>query len=181
MRRLKEALHIPLAMEMAATDKMVQIALGILPARVCLVPEKRQELTTEGGLDVLNRRSALKRMIQKLSAKKISISLFIDPTLDHVRSAHALGADTVELHTGRYARAKGAQRKGELGRLRKASQLAGKLKLTLHAGHGLDLRNVLPIAQLPGMVELNIGFSIVSRAVFIGLGASVKEMKEQIN
>ena len=180
LRLLKDVLRIPLAMEMAATDEMVGIALTLLPARVCLVPEKRQELTTEGGLDVISRRTVLKRMVHQLSSRGIEVSLFIDPDLDQVRCAQALGADTIELHTGRYAIAKGKEKAAELARLDKASQLAGKLSLTLHAGHGLDLQNVAPIARLPGMVELNIGFSIMARAIFTGLGAAVREMKEQI-
>jgi pyridoxine 5-phosphate synthase len=157
---------------------MVRIALDVAPARVCLVPEKRRELTTEGGLDVIARRSALKPMIQRLALKKIEVSLFIDPAADQIKCAHSLGANTVELHTGAYARAQGAAQEKELAKLLKASELAVKLKLLLHAGHGLTYENVQPVARLPGMSELNIGFSIVSRAVFVGLGTAVREMKE---
>jgi pyridoxine 5-phosphate synthase len=175
---LKQALKIPLAMEMAATAEMERIALDVVPARVCLVPEKRQELTTEGGLDVISRRLVLKKMIQRLAAKKIEVSLFIDPDSDQIKCAHSLGADTVELHTGAYAQAQGPAQAKELVKLQHASELAVKLKLLLHAGHGLTYKNVQPVARLPGMAELNIGFSIVSRAVFVGLGAAVQEMKE---
>jgi pyridoxine 5-phosphate synthase len=178
IRLLKQTLKIPLAMEMAATDEMERIALEVLPTRVCLVPEKRQELTTEGGLDVISRRSVLKKMIQRLASKKIEVSLFIDPDSDQIRCARSLGADTVELHTGSYAHAQGPAQAKELTKLLNASELAVKLKLRLHAGHGLTYRNVLPVARLPGMEELNIGFSIVSRGVFVGLGSAVREMKE---
>lgn len=178
---LKEILHIPLAMEMAATEEMERIACEVLPKRVCLVPEKRQELTTEGGLDVIARRTALKKMIAHMSAKKIEAGLFIDPDSDQVRCARSLGADIIELHTGRYATAAGAAKNLEFARLLRASELAAKLKLRLHAGHGLDYRNVGPIARLPGLEELNIGFSIVAHAVFVGLGPAVREMKGLIN
>ena len=181
IRLLKQALKIPLAMEMAATDEMERIALEVMPTRVCLVPEKRQELTTEGGLDVIARRSVLKKMIQRFSAKKIEVSLFIDPDSDQIRCARSLGADTVELHTGTYALAQGDAQAKELAKLRQAAELAGKLKLNLHAGHGLTYKNVGPVTRLPGMLELNIGFSIMARAIFSGLGPAVKEMKDQIS
>lgn len=178
IRLLKQTLKIPLAMEMAATDEMERMALEVVPARVCLVPEKRQELTTEGGLDVIARRSVLKKMILRFRAKKIEVSLFLDPDSDQIRCARSLGADTVELHTGAYAQATGAAQDKELAKLLHAAELASKLKLRLHAGHGLTYKNVLPVARLPGMAELNIGFSIVARAVFVGLGPAVREMKE---
>lgn len=180
IRGLRSVLRIPLAMEMAATDEMVRIALGVRPKRVCLVPEKRKELTTEGGLDVIASRAKLRKMIPRLSAKRIEVSLFVDPVLDQIRCAKALGADTVELHTGQYATAKGAARQQELARLKKASALARSLHLRLHAGHGLDYENVQAVASIAGMEELNIGFSIIARAVFEGLGRAVKEMKEQM-
>jgi len=180
IRLLKQTLKIPLAMEMAATDEMVRIALEVRPARVCLVPEKRRELTTEGGLDVIAGRARLKKMIARLAAKNIEVSLFIDPDGDQIRCAGFLGADTVELHTGPYALAKGTARAPELAKLLRACELTAKLKLVLHAGHGLDYKNVGPVARLPGMQELNIGFSIIARAVFSGLGPAVKEMKETL-
>jgi pyridoxine 5-phosphate synthase len=180
IRLLRQALTIPLAMEMAATDEMVRIALEVQPKRVCLVPEKRQELTTEGGLNVISHRTVLKKMIQQLSAKKIEVSLFMDADGDQIRCSKSLGADTIELHTGRYAIAVGPAKAQELAKLLKAAELADKLKLTLHAGHGLDYKNAGPVARLPGMEELNIGFSIIARAIFSGLGAAVKEMKELV-
>jgi pyridoxine 5-phosphate synthase len=181
LRLLKESLKIPLAMEMAGTDAMERMALEIEPRRVCLVPEKRQELTTEGGLDVIGHRTALKKVISRLAVKKIEVSLFVDPDADQIRCAKSLGADTIELHTGRYALAQGAAQAQELAKLLKAAELAGQLKLQLHAGHGLDYRNVRAVARLPGMLELNIGFSIISRGLFVGLGDAVQEMKELIS
>jgi pyridoxine 5-phosphate synthase len=179
---LRQTLEVPLALEMAATDEMERIALNLVPQRVCLVPEKRQELTTEGGLDVIARRSGLKKTIARLSAKKIEVSLFIDPDADQIRCARSLGADTVELHTGRYAEAPaGPQQTREWAQLQKAAELTVKLKLRLHAGHGLTYRNVQPVAKLPGMEELNIGFSIIGQAVFTGLGQAVKEMKDLLH
>ena len=180
IRELRRNLKIPLAMEMAATEEMVRVALAVRPHRVCLVPEKRRELTTEGGLDVISRRGSLKKMMARLSAKKIEVSLFIDPDMDQILCARDLGADIIELHTGQYASATGPGQKKQFTKLLKASELACKLMLRLHAGHGLTYTNVRPVARLPGMEELNIGFSIVARAVFSGLGPAVKEMKELI-
>lgn len=181
IRLLKQTLAIPLAMEMGATDEMERLALEVLPARACLVPEKRRELTTEGGLDVIAHRAALKKTVSRLSAKKIEISLFVDPDADQIRCAKSLGADTVELHTGRYAAAPaGIAQAREMDALRRAAELAVKLKLRLHAGHGLTCRNAAAVAALPGMEELNIGFSIISQAVFMGLAAAVQEMKDVI-
>jgi pyridoxine 5-phosphate synthase len=178
IRLLKQTLSIPFNLEMAATDEMERIAIDLLPHRVCLVPEKRQELTTEGGLDVIARRTLLKKMIAHFSAKKIEVSLFIDPDGDQIRCARSLGADAVELHTGRYAEVHpGASRMRELTQLVKAAELAAKLKLRVHAGHGLDYRNVGPIAKISVIEELNIGFSIISHALFVGLAQAVKEMK----
>jgi len=178
--QLKQKLRIPLAMEMASTDEMVRIARRLRPTRVCLVPEKRQELTTEGGLNLIARRAEVQRHIRALRGSRIEVSVFIDPDLDQVCAAKALGADTVELHTGRYARRKGGARLKELKRLEKASGLAMELGLDLHAGHGLDYENVDAVARLPDMQELNIGFSIVAEMVSIGLGAAVRQMKRRI-
>jgi pyridoxine 5-phosphate synthase len=180
IQRLKAILKIPLAMEMAATPEMERIALKVRPRRVCLVPEKRLELTTEGGLDVVAKQASLRKTIQHLSAKQIEVSLFINADSDQIHCAHSLGADMIELHTGRYAIRSGASRKRQLAKLFRAAELAAKLGLRLHAGHGLDYQNVGPVARLPGMEELNIGFSIISRALFVGLGAAVKEMKRVV-
>lgn len=181
VRSLREVLEIPLFLEMAATDEMERIALELMPRGVCLVPERRQELTTEGGLDVIKHRTGLKKLIQRLSSKKIQVSVFIDPDSDQIRCARSLGADAVELHTGAYAKAfteGGAQK--VLAQLLKAAEIARKLKLHLHAGHGLTYRNVRAIVEIPGMEELNIGFSIISRALFVGLGQAVREMKQRM-
>jgi pyridoxine 5-phosphate synthase len=180
LRRLKKKLRIPLAMEMAATDEMVRIACRIRPARVCLVPEKRQELTTEGGLDVAGELPRLIRLVKPLLKAGIEISAFIDPRPSQVIAAKALGAQTVELHTGAYARSRGTKRKQEVARLHAAAYTARSLRLHLHAGHGLDLENVKPVARLPGMQELNIGFAIIAAALEKGLGKAVREMKSKI-
>jgi pyridoxine 5-phosphate synthase len=179
VRLLRQVLQTRLSLEMAATDAMEAIALEVQPQRVCLVPEKRQELTTEGGLDVVGNRTRVKKIVARLSAKKIAVSLFVDPDADQIKCARALGAYAVELHTGRYADAPvGPVRDKEFAALLKASDLAVRLKLHLHAGHGLDYQNVQRVARIPGMEELNIGFSIISRAVFTGLGPAVREMKD---
>jgi len=180
LARLKKTLKIPLAMEMAATDEMVRIACRVKPARICLVPENRLELTTEGGLNLLAQRRRIAAKIHTLLKQRIEVSVFIDADLKQVRCAKDVGAQTIELHTGRYAQAQGASRARELKRMHAASLLAGTLGLKLHAGHGLDYQNVVPVARLPGMDELNIGFAIITQAVFKGLGASVIEMKRLI-
>jgi pyridoxine 5-phosphate synthase len=181
VRLLRQTLHTRLNLEMAATDTMESIAIDVLPHSVCLVPERRQELTTEGGLDVISHRSRIQKLIKRVSAKKIFVSLFVDPDADQIKCAKSLGADAVELHTGRYAdAAEGPAQEKEFAALLKASEVAVRLKLHLHAGHGLDYRNARRVAQIPGMEELNIGFSIISRAVMTGLGPAVKEMKELI-
>ena len=181
LKRLKKVLKVPLAMEMAATDEMVAIAGRVRPARVCLVPEKRQELTTEGGLNLLRHSAHLKTRIATLVRRGIDVSLFIDAEPRQVIAAKALGAGIIELHTGRYAQAHGPARIKALRDLRTASRLAQSLGLRLHAGHGLDEDNVRPVAQLPGMEELNIGFSIIARAVFDGLAHSVRGMKRAMH
>lgn len=178
IRELRQKLKTRLSMEMGATPEMQAIALEVRPQRVCLVPEKRQELTTEGGLDILKHRAHLEKFIPPFQAKKIEVSLFIDPDLKQVQCAKDLGAECVELHTGSYAEAAmGSAQDQEFSKLLKASELAVTLGLHLHAGHGLDYTNVQRVARIPGMEELNIGFSIISRAVFTGLGMAVREMK----
>lgn len=178
---LRQALKIPLSLEMAATPEMERIAIGLQVPRVCLVPEKRKELTTEGGLNVVARRVALTHIVSRLRSHKIEVSLFVDAEKDQIRCAKALEANAVELHTGRYASAEpGPKQQEELRALQKASDLAVKQGLHLHAGHGLTYRNVLPVAAIPGMEELNIGFSIVSEAIFAGLGPAVQRMKLMI-
>lgn len=181
VRNLRQVLESRLSLEMAPTEEMAAIALEIQPKSVCLVPEKRQELTTEGGLDVIANRSRLHKIIGRLSAKSIEVSLFVNPDSDQIKCARALAADAVELHTGRYADAAGPVQEREFAALVKASELTQRLKLHLHAGHGLDYLNARRVAKIAGMEELNIGFSIISRALFVGLAQAVREMKELIS
>jgi len=166
-----------LNLEMAATPEMLDIALRLKPTDCCLVPEKRTELTTEGGLDVAGQQSLLREAVARLTAAGIRVSLFIDPEVQQIEAARASGAAVVELHTGSYAEAIGAARAHELERLREAARLASNLGLAVHAGHGLDYHNVQPVAAIPQIIELNIGYSIIGRALFTGLGVAVREMK----
>ncbi|MBU2614917.1 MAG: pyridoxine 5'-phosphate synthase [Elusimicrobia bacterium] len=178
---LRKKLKIPLNLEMSVAEAIVKFALRIRPDEVCLVPEKREELTTEGGLDVFSQKERIKKVVSRLKSKGIVVSLFIDPDKKQVEAAKIVGADCVELHTGKYAEcAKMKNIKMELKKIRQAAGLAIELGLVLNAGHGLDYKNVKPIARLPNMNTLNIGFSIVAQAVFTGLYKAVKEMKELI-
>ncbi len=174
---LRQAIQTKLNLEMAATEEIINIALKVGPDMVTLVPEKRKELTTEGGLDVVQGEKALKKAIQRFHQKGIPVSLFIAPDLKQVKASAKSGADIIELHTGFYANASTKkQQANELIKLRQAAQLALKLQLDLNAGHGLDYNNVHPVAVIKGMRELNIGHSIISRAVFTGLDKAVKKM-----
>ena len=176
MPRLK-ALSAPLNFEMAATDEMVRLACELRPHACCLVPEKRQEVTTEGGLDVVGQREALSSKIDRLKDAGIRVSLFIDPDTRQIETAAALGAPVVELHTGAYALG-GSH---ELERLQKAAHTALTCGLELHAGHGLTYDNVEAIAALKGLAELNIGHFLIGQAIFDGLGPAVQKMKRLIN
>jgi len=174
---LRQSIKTKLNLEMAATAEIINIALKIGPDMVTLVPEKRRELTTEGGLDVVRGKKMLKNAISRFHQKGIPVSLFIAPDLKQVKASSEIGADIIELHTGIYVNARGKKQQAyELGKLRQAAQLASKLKLGLNAGHGLDYNNVNPVAHIKGMQELNIGHSIISRAMFVGLDKAVKEM-----
>jgi len=166
-----------LNLEMAATPEMLAIAQRLRPPDCCLVPEKRAEVTTEGGLDVAGQQPQLRETVAALAAAGIRVSLFIDPDAAQVAAARAIGAPVVELHTGTYADSQGATCARELERLRAAARQAAQLGLTVHAGHGLDYHNVQPVAAIPEVVELNIGHAIVGRALFTGLAAAVREMK----
>jgi pyridoxine 5-phosphate synthase len=177
---LKRSVRLPLNLEMSVNSKIVEIAARLLPEKACLVPEKRRELTTEGGLDVSKKKQAVKRVVSLLSRKGIEVSLFIDPDIRQVRTAKEVGAPAIELHTGTYANAAKAKRGRELARLRKATLEAHRLGLKVHAGHGLDYENVRAVARLPHMKELNIGFSIVSRSLFVGMRKAVQDMKQKI-
>ena len=177
---LSKTLQTRLNLEMAATEEMKKIALEILPHSICLVPEKRQELTTEGGLDVLKEFRRLRSVVPKMQAAGIEVSLFIDPVLKQIQAAGKVGTDFVELHTGTYAEEKGKTQQRELDRLIGASRKAHELGLGVNAGHGLTLENVRMMRRVPHLVELNIGHSIVARSIFVGLTQAVREMKQAI-
>jgi pyridoxine 5-phosphate synthase len=175
---MTNVLQTRINLEMAVTDAMVGIALSSRPADCCLVPESRQELTTEGGLDVDAQRDKVTDACSRLSAAGVRVSLFVDPEERQIEAAVACGAAVVELHTGTYADAHGERaRAAELERIRTAAERADKLGLTVHAGHGLHYHNVGPIAAIPEIVELNIGHAIIARAVFDGLVQAVADMR----
>lgn len=171
------AAHVKnLNMEMAVTGEMVRIACEVRPYSSCLVPEKRQELTTEGGLDVAGQLEKVAAAVEKLHAAGIVVSLFIDPEFDQLDAAAKAGADYVELHTGTYSNAAGAERRKELDRLIAAAEHAHKLGLSVNAGHGIDYENIAGILEIPHLSELNIGHSIVGRAIMTGMEQAVREM-----
>ncbi|MGE4169214.1 MAG: pyridoxine 5'-phosphate synthase [Candidatus Margulisiibacteriota bacterium] len=170
-----------LNLEMAATESMVRVALETRPWACCLVPEKREELTTEGGLDVAGHQAHLAAVVARLKANGIFVSVFIDPDSAQLEAAQQVGANAVELHTGTYARlSQQGTQETERERLVNAAELGHQLGLAIHAGHGLNRRNVGPIVQLPHLQELNIGHSIVSQALFVGLRQAVREMKSLV-
>lgn len=175
---LRRLLQTRMNLEMAITEEMIAIAKKHLPEDCCLVPERRDELTTEGGLDVAGRSASVKDACARLSDAGIRVSLFVDPDPRQLDAAQAVGASVVELHTGGYAKAKpGPQQQAELERLRVAAKHAHELGLIVNAGHGLHYHNVQPVAAIPELVELNIGHAIIGRAVFSGLSEAVREMK----
>jgi len=174
--RLVGELSLPLNLEMAATPEMLEIARRHRPHAACLVPEKRSELTTEGGLDLVGGAARLGDFIPRLSEAGIRVSLFIDPEERQIEAAKRLGAPVVELHTGAYCEAEGARRSHELGRILGAARLAETLGLECHAGHGLGFETVGPIAAIPSIVELNIGHFLVGEAIFTGLDRAIKRM-----
>jgi pyridoxine 5-phosphate synthase len=177
VRALRGALQTHMNLELAATPEMIGIALDVQPRDACLVPEKRTEVTTEGGLDVASEVDAIARACRRLADGGIRVSLFIDPDAEQVDGAARTGAPAVELHTGAYAEAHGADRARELSRLAEAARRAAAAGLVVNAGHGLDYHNVQPVAAIPELAELNIGHAIVARAVMSGLGPAVAEMK----
>lgn len=177
--RIRKLRGVKLNLEMAVSNPIVSFACRARPHEVCLVPERREELTTEGGLDVLGQKSRIAQAVRKLKRAGISVNIFIDPSPGQIRAAKAVGADGVELHTGCYADAgTPLQRRKEYRKLEGAGRTALGLGLVLNAGHGLDYQNTAPVARIPGMHELNIGFSIVTRALFCGMDRAVREMKE---
>jgi len=175
--RLRREIPLPLNLEMAATGEMLDIALNHSPNACCIVPEKREEVTTEGGLNVKGQQAHLKAYIGALKQKSIRVSLFIDPDPEQVKAAAKLGADIIELHTGRYCDTNGAERTPELVLLQKAAKLGHDLGLEIHAGHGLSYATVKPIAAIPEIMELNIGHFLIGEAIFNGLEASIREMR----
>jgi pyridoxine 5-phosphate synthase len=177
VERFAMSLTTHMNLEMAATDEMVAIATRIRPSDVCLVPEKRTEVTTEGGLDVIGGGAVLAGEVARLRDAGIRVSLFIDPDRAQIERAAQIGAPVIELHTGAYAEAEGAARAQELERLAAAAKFAADLGIIVNAGHGLDYHNVQPVAALPEIAELNIGFAIIARAIFSGLDPAVREMK----
>lgn len=176
--RLMDALAVPLNLEMAATEEMLAIALRHRPHAVCLVPEKREERTTEGGLDAAGQHDRLTPLVAELSAAGIRVSLFVEPTPAQVEAALRLHAPVLELHVGKYAELAGDARAEELRRLGEAAALAAKNGIEVHAGHGITTDNVAPIAAIPQVAELNIGHFLIGEAIFIGLGESIRRMRE---
>lgn len=178
LRLMQQSLTTRVNLEMAATDAMVAIAAEVMPSDCCLVPERREELTTEGGLDVAGQRDAIRAACRRLTESGIRVSLFIDPDPIQIDAAVETGVPVVELHTGAYADAETRDaRARELDRIVAASEHAASRGLTVHAGHGLNFHNVSPVAQIPEIVELNIGHAIVAQAVFDGLAGAVSRMK----
>jgi len=176
--RLIGAIQVPLNMEMAATDEMLEIALKHRPHAACIVPERREEVTTEGGLNAAGQHNHLKPMIARLADAGIRVSLFIEPDPRQIEAAVSLGAPVVEFHTGRYAHSEGEARAAELRRIADAAALAVKNGVEPHAGHGLTFDNVQPIAAIPQIAELNIGHFLIGEAIFEGLGPVVQRMRQ---
>lgn len=177
LARLMAEIDLPLNLEMAATEEMLGIALAHGPAAACIVPERRAEQTTEGGLDVLRAQPLLRPMVERLRARGCRVSLFVEPDAEQLEACAIIGAQVVELHTGRYSLLDGAARDVELARLAAAATHAASLGLEVHAGHGLRFDNVADIAAIPEVAELNIGHFLIGEAVFIGLSAAIVQMR----
>jgi len=175
---MREALQTRMNLEMAVTDEMIGIARKVLPQDCCLVPESRQEVTTEGGLNVLEQTPRISDAVKALGGSGIRVSLFIDPDLEQIEAAKRTGAPAIELHTGAYADSTGAARAREFERLHAAAKFAARLGLIVNAGHGLNYHNVEPVAAIAEIVELNIGHAIVARSIVDGLAKAVRDMKE---
>jgi pyridoxine 5-phosphate synthase len=177
VRTLRGLLKTRMNLEMAVTEEMLRLGAQLRPADCCLVPERRAELTTEGGLDVAGDATRLREAVAQLKRAGIRVSVFIDPQERQIESALAVGAPVIELHTGAYAEAQGAAQAAQLARLAGAARRARDLGLTVHAGHGLNYHNVQPVAALAEIVELNIGHAIIAQALFVGLPQAVRAMK----
>jgi pyridoxine 5-phosphate synthase len=178
---LRETVHVKLNLELAAVEEMVSIACAAKPDQVTLVPERREEVTTEGGLNIVGNKAEVARAIKRLTDCGIGVSMFVDADEAQIEASRELGANAIELHTGQYALAKGDKQLVELHKLIQGGKMATVRNLRLHAGHGLNYLNVAPVAAIENMQELNIGHSIVSRAVFVGLEKAVAEMKRLIS
>ncbi len=179
VRLIKQVIQTRMNLELAVTDAMLDFAEEIRPEHSCLVPEKREEITTEGGLDVLTHRKSVEHAVRRLQAFGSEVSLFIDPDKDQIKAAVDVGAPVIELHTGCYAEAETEEeRQHELARIRTAAEYAVSLNLIVNAGHGLHYHNVKAIAAIPELLELNIGHAIIARALFCGMKEAVKEMRQ---
>ncbi|KIL98726.1 Pyridoxine 5'-phosphate synthase [Paramagnetospirillum magnetotacticum MS-1] len=178
MERLANEITLPLNFEMAATEEMVAIALRHRPHAACIVPERREERTTEGGLDVVGQFDSLKPLVGRLVEAGIRVSMFIEANLKQLDASKALGAPVIELHTGAYCDAEGEARDREFARIREAAAHAHSIGLECHAGHGLSYDTVKPVAALPSIMELNIGHFLVGEAIFVGLEASIRHMRQ---
>ncbi len=176
VRLIREVVKTALNLEMAATAEMQEIALALKPDAVCIVPEKREEVTTEGGLDLVKAPPRLAEMVATLKDADILVTAFVDPSPQQIQQAARLGFDAVEIHTGAYANARGAAQLAELDKIREVAEAAHRLGLRVHAGHGLNYHNTAGILQVPHIEELNIGHAIIARAVFVGLYRAVREM-----
>ena len=177
---VRREVNLPLNLEMGATPAMLEFALRLKPDFVCLVPERREEITTEGGLDVAGHLDELRPLVAALLENGSKVSMFIDPEEEQVRASAAVGAPMVELHTGRFANTLGAERAAETVRLVAAAELAHSLGIEVHAGHGIQVGNLAELAAVPHLTELNIGHTIICRAIFTGLTEAVREMKAAI-
>ena len=177
IERLRRDIDLPLNLEMAPTEEMLEIALRHKPHAVCLVPERREERTTEGGLDVHSAGNHLTGYVAKLSAAGIRVSMFLAAEEDQIRAAHRVGAPVIELHTGTYCDAEGDAREAELARIVEGARIAEEVGLECHAGHGLSFDTVVPVAAIPSIIELNIGHFLVGEAIFSGLDSSIRRMR----
>ena len=178
IHHLVHDIPLPVNLEMAATEEMLAIALRHRPEACCLVPERREELTTEGGLDVAGQMETLRPVVTALQEAGVRVSLFIDPDPPQIDAAAVLGVSVVELHTGRYCDAQGERRDQELARLAEAAALGAEAGLEIHAGHGLSYETVKPVARIPQIVELNIGHFLIGEAIFVGLIPAVRRMRQ---
>ncbi len=181
LRKLKKSINLPINLEMAATEEMLEIALKTKPNAVCIVPEKRKEVTTEGGLDVIKHSKKLQQLIKKIHQKKILVSLFVDADELQIEESKKIGADIVELHTGEFCNQNGRKRNSELLKIKRCAQFADEIGLECHAGHGLNFETAKIISKIPQIKELNIGHFIIGEAIFSGLPAVIKKMKKVIN